>query len=62
MAKCGAQSRLGGDIARQRGVPAVSGPAERHRAFVTRYDLLAVRYRADLLVAAINEWLRPAGP
>ncbi|MFJ7103968.1 hypothetical protein [Streptomyces albogriseolus] len=28
-----------------------------HRAVTTRYDKLAVRYEATLLVAAINEWL-----
>lgn len=30
---------------------------ERHRAVATRYDKLAVRYEATVLVAAINEWL-----
>jgi transposase len=30
---------------------------KRHRAVATRYDKLAVRYRASVLVAAINEWL-----
>ncbi|MGW3632149.1 IS5 family transposase, partial [Streptomyces sp. NPDC005122] len=30
---------------------------ERHRAVATRYDELAVRYEATVLVAAINEWL-----
>jgi transposase len=33
---------------------------KRHRAVATRYEKLAVRYEATLLVAAINEWLRPA--
>lgn len=33
---------------------------KRHRAVATRYDKLAVRYEATALVAAINEWLRPA--
>lgn len=28
-----------------------------HRAVATRYDELAVRYEATVLVAAINEWL-----
>jgi Transposase DDE domain len=28
----------------------------RHRAVATRYDKLAVRYQATVLVAAINEW------
>ncbi|MFE5541433.1 hypothetical protein [Streptomyces sp. NPDC056492] len=30
---------------------------KRHRAVATRYDNLAVRYEATVLVAAINEWL-----
>ncbi|MET9934472.1 MULTISPECIES: hypothetical protein [unclassified Streptomyces] len=30
---------------------------ERHRAVATRYDKLAVRHEATVLVAAINEWL-----
>jgi transposase len=30
---------------------------KRHRAVATRYDKLAVRYRATVNVAAINEWL-----
>lgn len=30
---------------------------KRHRALATRYDKLAVRYEATVLVAAINEWL-----
>src|SRR5690606_38455337 len=30
---------------------------KRHRAVVTRYDKLAVRYEATMLIAAINEWL-----
>ena len=30
---------------------------KRHRAVATRYDKLAVRYKATVLVAAINEWL-----
>ncbi|MEU6773777.1 transposase [Streptomyces sp. NPDC046759] len=30
---------------------------KRHRAVATRYDKLAVRYEAMVLVAAINEWL-----
>ncbi|MFF3941044.1 transposase [Streptomyces phaeofaciens] len=30
---------------------------ERHRAVATRYDELAVRHEATVLVAAINEWL-----
>ncbi|MFJ8146649.1 IS5 family transposase [Streptomyces sp. NPDC096048] len=29
----------------------------RHRAVATRYDKLAVRYEATVLIAAINEWL-----
>jgi transposase len=30
---------------------------KRHRAVATRYEELAVRYEATVLVAAINEWL-----
>jgi transposase len=30
---------------------------KRHRAVATRYDKLAVRYEATVLVAAFNEWL-----
>jgi transposase len=30
---------------------------KRHRAVATRYDKLAARYEATVLVAAINEWL-----
>ncbi|MGW5852382.1 IS5 family transposase [Streptomyces sp. NPDC055254] len=30
---------------------------KRHRAVATRYDKLAVRYLANVLVAAINEWI-----
>ncbi|MFF5523185.1 transposase [Streptomyces coeruleorubidus] len=30
---------------------------KRHRAVTTRYDKLAVRYEATVLVAVINEWL-----
>lgn len=33
---------------------------KRHRAVATRYDKLAVRYEATVLIAAINEWLLPA--
>ncbi len=30
---------------------------KRHRAVATRYDKLAFRYEATVLIAAINEWL-----
>ena len=30
---------------------------KRHRAVATRYDKLAVRHRATVTIAAINEWL-----
>jgi transposase len=30
---------------------------KRHRAVATRYDKLAVRYQATVMIAAINEWL-----
>lgn len=33
---------------------------KRYRAVATRYDKLAVRYEATVLIAAIGEWLRPA--
>ncbi len=32
------------------------GRLKGHRAVATRYDKLAVRYEATVLVAAINEW------
>ena len=33
-----------------------AGRLKRHRAVATRYDKLAVRYRATVNIAAINEW------
>ncbi|MGW2987559.1 transposase [Streptomyces goshikiensis] len=30
---------------------------KRHRAVATRYDKLAVRYEATVLISALNEWL-----
>ncbi len=30
---------------------------KRHRAVATRYDKLAVRYEATVLIATLNEWL-----
>jgi transposase len=30
---------------------------KRHRAVATRYDKLAVRYQATVMIAVINEWL-----
>lgn len=30
---------------------------KRHRAVATRYDKLAVRYEATVIIATINEWL-----
>lgn len=30
---------------------------KRHRAVATRYDKLAVRYEATVLIAAVNAWL-----
>ncbi|MFF2203545.1 hypothetical protein [Streptomyces sp. NPDC058145] len=42
--------------------PAAAGinRLKRHRAVVRRCDRLAVRYQATVLVAVLNEWLRPA--
>lgn len=34
-----------------------AGSTDRHRAVATRFDKLAVRHEASVLVAAINEWL-----
>lgn len=34
-----------------------TGRSPSYRAVATRYDKLAVRYEATVLVAAINEWL-----
>jgi transposase len=31
---------------------------QQHRAMVTRYDRLTVRYEATVTIAAINQWLR----
>ena len=36
-----------------------SDPRKRNRAVATRYDKLAVRYKATLHIAALGEWLRP---
>ncbi len=51
-------------VGRQRGEPAGgAGPRhhpdrlKRYRAVAMRYDRLAVRYEATVIVAAINEWL-----
>jgi transposase len=33
------------------------GRLKRNRAVATRYDKLAVRYEATVIIAAINEWL-----
>jgi transposase len=33
------------------------GKLKRHRLVATRYDKLAVRYEATILLAAINDWL-----
>ncbi|MDP9843783.1 transposase [Streptosporangium lutulentum] len=30
---------------------------KRHRAVATRYDKLAVRFEATVIIATINEWL-----
>lgn len=38
-------------------MPWSAATIDRHRAVAPRYDKLAVRYEATVLVAAINEWL-----
>ncbi|GKQ34698.1 hypothetical protein ALMP_12470 [Streptomyces sp. A012304] len=45
------------DVRVQQYVAHVLVAADRHRAVATRYDKLAVRYEATVLIAAINEWL-----
>jgi hypothetical protein len=32
-------------------------PLKRHRGMATRYDKLAVRFQATVIITAINEWL-----
>jgi transposase len=36
---------------------AASNRLKRNRAVATRFDKLAVRYKATIHIAAINEWL-----
>ncbi|MGJ5748590.1 hypothetical protein FB563_6111 [Streptomyces puniciscabiei] len=42
---------------RTRWRPVADSEGTDHRAVAARYDKLAVRYEATVLVAAINEWL-----